>query len=351
MTDNKIAFVDGDECGAVFDGGEEAALLVVERLRGIEDDEDECGIGECFAGATDANLLGFFQISTRGFAEAGGVDELEWNTGERDVLSDQIAGGAGGRSDDGAVALNEAIEERALADIGATDDGEGEAVVDDAATGKRGFERGQWRSERANAGGDFGLRRHVDVVFGEIDSGFKECDELDEGLLDGRDAATQRATHLAGGLAGLGECLRVDEVAHGFGLSKVEATGQEGALGELAGLGEARAEGDRAAQEQVENNGRGVCSDFYNVFRGVGVGRGEEGNDGFVDAASFRSGFGVIEDVSEARARGFEWVMEVDELCRNGCGLRTAEAHDAYAAAAGGRGDGGDGVGGFRVDG
>ncbi len=83
-----------------------------------------------------------------------------------------------------------------------------------------------------------------DVVLGEVDAGFEGGDELDQRLLDGGEGVGERAAELRGGDAGLVEGLCVDEVADGFGLGEVEAVVEEGAQGELAGLGEAGAAGE-----------------------------------------------------------------------------------------------------------
>jgi len=148
---------------------------------------------------------------------------------------------------------------------------------------------------------------------------------------------------LAGGLAGLGEGMGFNEVADGFGLGEVETAGKKGALGEFAGLGEARAEDEGAAKQELENDGRAVRCYFDEIFGGVGVGRSEESDESFVDAGGIACC--VIENIGETRAGVLERLAEADKLGGDGSGLRTAEAHDADAAAAGGRGDGGDGVG------
>ena len=234
----EVAFVDGDEGAAALNGCEQRAFFVVERLGGVEDDEDDGGVGEGLTGALDAELFDFFE----GVAEAGGVDEFEGDAVEGDALGDEVAGGAGDGGDDCAIALDEAIEERAFAGVGAPDDGHGKSVMNDAAPSEGGFEGGERRDKRVDAAGDFVLRSDVDIVFAEVDAGFEKGDEFDEGLLDGSDAAAERASHLTGGLAGLGEGLGFDEVANGFGLGEVELAGEEGALGEFAGVGEASAE-------------------------------------------------------------------------------------------------------------
>jgi len=129
-----------------------------------------------------------------------------------------------------------------------------------------------------------------------------------------------------------------DEVVDGFGLGEVEAAREEGSLGEFAGFGEACAGGDALAEEVVEEDGGAVGGDFYDVFGGVGVGRGEEGDDGFIEY--FASG---IKYFGEAGLGGGQWVAELQERFGDGAGVGAGEAEDAYAASAGRGGDGYDG--------
>ncbi len=92
----------------------------------------------------------------------------------------------------------------------------------------------------------------------------------------------------------------------GFGLGEVEAAGEEGALGEFAGFGEAGAGAEALAEEVVEEDGGAVGGDFYDVFGGVGVGFFEEGDDGFVECFSC-----VVKDFGEA---GLGWGEGVAEF-------------------------------------
>src|SRR5208282_4329781 len=128
---------------------------------------------------------------------------------------DQIARGAGRSGDDGAVALDEAVEERTFAGVGAANDGQRQSVMHNAAARKGSFQRREGRVELVYTTGDFGLRCDVDIVFGEVDAGFEEGDEFDERLLDWLHAMTQSAPHLAGCLTGLREGVRFDEIADG----------------------------------------------------------------------------------------------------------------------------------------
>jgi hypothetical protein len=114
-----------------------------------------------------------------GVAKACGINEFYWNAFDGDALCDGIAGGAGGGGDDGAIALDEAVEEGGFAGVGAAYDGEGEAVADDAAVGEGLFECEEGGLNRLYLRGDFVVGEEVNVVFGEVDSGFEGGDEGD----------------------------------------------------------------------------------------------------------------------------------------------------------------------------
>jgi len=125
----------------------------------------------------------------------------------------------------------------------------------------------------------------------------------------------------------------------GFGLGEVEAAGEEGALGEFAGFGEAGSGANALTEKVIEEHGRAVGGDLDDVFRGVGVGGLEPGDDGFVE--SFSCG---VKDLGEAGLGGGEGVAEFEEGFGDGAGLGAGEADDADASATGWGGDGDDGV-------
>ena len=142
---NQITLVHCNQRGTALDGGEQTVFLVVERLRGVEHNENQRRIGQRFAAAADAELLRLFQIYLRAFAalaQTGRVDQLDGNAAERDAFRDQVARGAGVRGHNGAVALHQPVEKRALAHVGTAHDGQRQSIVNDAAARERGFERG-----------------------------------------------------------------------------------------------------------------------------------------------------------------------------------------------------------------
>ncbi len=64
-------------------------------------------------------------------AQTGGVHQVNGNTLKREAFGDEVAGGARGGGDDGAFALDEPVEERRFADVGAADDGQAQTAVDE----------------------------------------------------------------------------------------------------------------------------------------------------------------------------------------------------------------------------
>ena len=132
-----------------------------------------------------------------------------------------------------------------------------------------------------------------------------------------------------------------DEVVDGFGLGEVEASGEEGALRELAGFGKAGAVADAGAENVIEQNGGAVGGDFYDVFAGVGIGCLKPGHDSFVeDCPAF-----CVQDFGETGLSGRERITELQKRFGDAASLWAGETDDANASASGWSGDGCDGVG------
>ena len=86
----------------------------------------------------DGNLFGH-EFGFTFAANARRVNQTKVRALEFKVCVDGVAGGAGDRRDDDALGSRETIDERRLADVRATDDGD----ADFAARGFAGFGRGQ----------------------------------------------------------------------------------------------------------------------------------------------------------------------------------------------------------------
>jgi len=160
-------------------------------LRGVEHDEHERRIGEGFAAAMNSEQLDFSILAWGTFAQARGVDELDGKCAMemRSVTRSRVVPGV-------AVTMARSRSTRRLKTSfcrrWAADDGEGEAVVHDAAASKGDFKRGERRGKLGDAPGNFLLRRDVEIVLGEVDAGFKQSDKFDEGFFHRRDAMAER---------------------------------------------------------------------------------------------------------------------------------------------------------------
>ncbi len=93
------------------------------------------------------------------------------------------------------------------------------------------------------------------VVFSKVDACFELRNQRDQSLFERPNSPRKCAAQLLRGGLGLQQGLRVDQVADGFRLGQVDAAGKEGALGKLAGRGQARAVGEQQAQQVVQQHG------------------------------------------------------------------------------------------------
>ena len=119
--------------------------------------------------------------------------------------------------------------------------------------------------------------RDVDVVFGEVDAGFEQRDQLEQLLLERRDPPRNGALHLLRGDARLVERGGVDQVADSFGLRQIDAAVQIAAQRELAGLGGPSPGAARARSTQYrKHDRRAMAGDLDDVFGGVGSRRCKE---------------------------------------------------------------------------
>src|SRR5277367_5725153 len=99
---------------------------------GVKNKKDYVGISHGFAGFRNTDRFCF----VRRVAETCSINEFYGDAIEGYALSDQVAGGARGGRNDGAIALNQSIKKGGFAGVWAANDCQGEAFADYAAVGK-----------------------------------------------------------------------------------------------------------------------------------------------------------------------------------------------------------------------
>lgn len=220
-------------------------------------------------------------------------ERLRW-VGEGELLADDVAGGARHGRNDAARLAEEGVEESALACVWPADehhDGEmvGGLFVRGGCGGvgpragrgpARRKERGdgiaQARESRAERGGGDG-----DDVFliGEVDACLHECEQVGQVVGDGLVVARGLAGHDAACAGDLVVVGRADEGGDALGLREGESAVEEGAGGELAGLGGADvAVGERVGdltEDALDDEGVGGEDEFGGVLAREGARGGE----------------------------------------------------------------------------
>ena len=153
---------------------EQRGVLRGERPGSIHHHQGQVGVRHRLEAAFDAQAL----HRLGAFANAGRIDELHRDAADGSGLRYQVARGAGDVCDDGAILLQQAVEKAALADVRAPHDGQRQPAAHQSAVLETG---GQLRDAFANgrqAAQNLRGRRDADIVFGEVDAGFEQGDQL-----------------------------------------------------------------------------------------------------------------------------------------------------------------------------
>ena len=243
---------------------------------------------------------------------------------------------------DGALALHQPVEQARLADVGTPYDGQRQPLVHNLAVGEAFGQAGQRLADLGHPRQYLLARNHCDIVFGKVYAGFHQGNQLDQLLLDRLQAVRKSAFQLPGGDPGLVERLRLDQVAHRLGLRQVDTAVQEGAHGELAGLGQPGATGQSELDHPPQHYRRAVAGNLDYIVGGVGMRLGEVGDDHLVEAlARFR-----LDQHAEACPSGLELapLIQPQHGRCDRCRLRSRKPHHAQAAASGRGSDGHDGI-------
>ena len=277
-------------------------------------------------------------------AYAGGVDEAEGDAAEGFGGFDGVARGAADAADDGALFVEQGVEEGGLAGVGLSDDADGDAAFQGVAEAEGGGEACDFRVDFVGEVLELAAVGKFEVfVVGEVEFEFEQRGEVQEAFAQLSQLTAVSAAHLVDGHAVCGGVACGDEVGHGFGLAEVHFAVQEGSFGVFAGACQAASVGGEQAQHGLEDVGGAVAGDFDAVFAGVGVGGAIEGDDNFVDERAV-----VATYFAERGATGLCRIEGPAAACmKQGCdvsdGPGARNAHNAQGAARGG-GEGADGV-------
>ena len=194
---------------------------------------------------------------------------------DRRGLGYQIARGARNVGDDGAVLFEQPVEETALADVGAPDDRQREAFVDQLAEGKTRDERATPEADRLDRAAGFLPTRDAMSSSAKSIPASSSAINSSNGSFSGTSAAkpTLRLLRRDAGLIKRGG---LDKIADGLRLRQVDAAVEIGAQREFAGLGQPRS-GGAGALEGIAQDDRGtVTGNLDDIFGGVGTRSGED---------------------------------------------------------------------------
>ena len=264
-----------------------------------------------------------------------------------DRLADLVAGGAGNVGDDRQLGPGQGIEQRALADVRLAGKDDPDAFVEQRALARRRQHRGDLRFRLGEPAARAGALEELDLLLGEIERRLDQQAQLDDLLGEQPDLARERAIERAGRRARRGLGARVDQVGHGLGLRQVELVVEEGALGELAGPGEAKARqtrragiavdlgrGLQAAREQELHHDRpAVRLQLEHVLAGVGMRRGKVDRQAAIDRRAL-----PVEERHQGRVARLERRGRRAQLASRARPL-SGNADDADRAAPAGGGD------------
>jgi len=206
----------------------------------IEEVDDEVGL---FHFVEAAFHTGAFDHIAGMLADAGGVDEAKEYAVYVEYFFDRVAGGAGYIAYDGAVFLQQGIEQGALAGIGFADDRYTHAIA---------YYIAQAEGVEQHAGVVVQLRDKLiksltvgkfHIFLREVELQLYEGREADHAVAQGAQLGRESAAH---GMQGRLLCrfgIAGNEVGYGLGLGQVHLAMQEGALGKLTGAGYAGSQG------------------------------------------------------------------------------------------------------------
>src|SRR6185369_5020774 len=131
---------------------------------GIDQQEDDIGALDFLPAAFDADFLDF----VLGFAQAGGVDDVQRNALDLDGRAQRVACRAGNRRDDGQIVASQAIEQRGLTDVRLAGQHDVEAALQQFALAGSVENLGQLELQALQATEGIGGLEEVDILVWKI---------------------------------------------------------------------------------------------------------------------------------------------------------------------------------------
>src|SRR5690606_18805664 len=292
------------------------------------------GLADGFPTALNADPL----HRVGGVAQAGGVNDVQRDAVQCNLLDHPVAGGAGNVRDDGGFKTGQRVQQAGFTDVGLARQHDVQAFAQDGALFGVAHEVVEVGADAVEHRAGLVFFEEINFLFGEVERGFNQHPQVDDTVGQFIDGLRKRARHRGGGAAGGGFGGGVDQVGHGFSLGQVEAVVEEGAAGEFAGLGQPEAgafSGFQATREQPsQDDGAAVALQFQHVFARVGVRRGGGDRKTLVDQRAI--GVEKWQVVGVPRPQG-----PADQCLREGVErLGGGDSHNADAAPAGSGGDG-----------
>ena len=181
-------------------------------------------------------------------------------------------------------------------------------------------------------------------LVGKIVAGLDERQQRENAVGNFAHEARHAALHLAHGRPGGGLGVRADELHDGLGAAQVDAAVEERTLGELAGIGRACAQLQRAIEHAARGHVAAVALNLGHVLPGIGLRLGHPHGHGLVQRLAARVDGAAVHH--PPRLEGALGAGGAKARAKNPACVAAAEPNDGDSARAPRRGDGRNGIGG-----
>ena len=277
------------------------------------------------------------------FAQARGILQAQHQIAQPHRFLHDIPGGAGDGGDDAALPSRKEIHQGGFADIGAADDGGGDALPHQPPLlpallqpGQRLLHPGKLPQQHRR--GDL-----LHILLGVVDPGGNVGAAIGEGIGGGHDLPVQGALHGAQRRPQALAVLRRQDIDDAFRFGEGHAAVHQRAAGVLPGLGRTRPRGNHRGQHLRQHKLPAVAAKLGHVLAGVAVGSVVDEQHRLIQQLLPAVDAPERPGVAGHPFRVLGGIQRAEHLPRDGQRLRPGKAHDAYPASDGG-GDGGDGI-------